>query len=203
MFIEEFRDAVTPALCEELVAFFERDPARKPSPVAVFKGKDGGAAQERTGAEAVNPALRTGEVLVLNTPASKGLFRKVIPAVIATMERYLAKHPGLAAFNAREPLQCTAPMIERVSPGQGFTWHHDHARFGAQRVVAGLLYLRTVTGGGQTEFTDPQVLVQPEAGKIVLFPPYWTHLHRGVTPATESKYVMSFFWTVPEKGAAK
>ena len=56
----------------------------------------------------------------------------------------------------------------------------------------------TINTGGHTEFSDGK-LIKPKAGKIVLFPPYWTHFHRGVTPTSETKYVMSYFWTYPEK----
>jgi hypothetical protein len=62
-------------------------------------------------------------------------------------------------------------------------------------VVAGLLYLRTITQGGHTEFAAQDRRIQPEAGKIALFPPFWTHLHRGVSPVSETKYVLSFFWS--------
>lgn len=64
----------------------------------------------------------------------------------------------------------------------------------AERAVACLLYLSDVKEEGYTEFYHQNLKVRPEAGKIVVFPPYWTHLHRGVSPATETKYTMSFFW---------
>jgi hypothetical protein len=89
-------------------------------------------------------------------------------------------------------------MIERVDPGQGFDWHYDATRSVTDRVAAGLLYLKTVTEGGETEFFDGRK-VKAEAGKIALFPPYWTHLHRGVTPTRETKYVLSYFWIYPAK----
>ena len=87
---------------------------------------------------------------------------------------------------------------ERVDPGQGFDWHYDATRSVTDRVAAGLLYLRTVTEGGETEFFDGRK-VKAQAGKIALFPPYWTHLHRGVTPTRETKYVLSYFWIYPAK----
>jgi len=93
-----------------------------------------------------------------------------------------------------EGLNCTGPVIERVDPGQGFAWHYDQTSHSRQRVLAGLLYLRTIENGGCTEFMEQGVNIQPVAGKIALFPPYWTHMHRGVSPASEAKYVISFFW---------
>ena len=83
-----------------------------------------------------------------------------------------------------EGLDCTLPLIERVDPGQGFNWHYDQtADTKDRRILAGLLYLKTVASGGHTQFLHQNTDVKPEAGKIVLFPPFWTHIHRGVTPA--------------------
>ena len=64
----------------------------------------------------------------------------------------------------------------------------------AERVLACLLYLTDVMEEGYTEFAHQDLKVRPEAGKIVVFPPFWTHLHRGAAPVKKAKYTMSFFW---------
>jgi len=55
--------------------------------------------------------------------------------------------------------------------------------------------LSDIEDGGRTEFEHQHLTVKPEAGKVVVFPPYWTHLHRGATPGAGAKYTMSFFWS--------
>jgi hypothetical protein len=51
-------------------------------------------------------------------------------------------------------------------------------------------YLNDVPGpGGETEFPLQGVSVRPEEGKLVLFPPFWTHVHRGVTLQQGVKYI--------------
>ena len=51
----------------------------------------------------------------------------------------------------------------------------------ARQLVA-MWYLNNVAGpGGETEFDLQQVSVKPKEGKLVLFPPFWTHIHRAVT----------------------
>lgn len=185
MFIAEFPGMVAPEVCEDIIARFERDPSRKPS-VVMSGGAVRAAAQ-----------IRTGTVLPIERYMDDD-WRKVTdeltPILVDAMNRYCGLHPGLQALADAEGLVCTRPMVERVDPGQGFDWHADQAAAHRSRVVAGLLYLRTIHDGGHTEFRVQQRKVQPEAGKIVLFPPDWTHVHRGVTPAHERKYVMSFFW---------
>jgi len=56
-----------------------------------------------------------------------------------------------------------------------------------------LLYLADIPIGGQTQFAFQMSEVQPQAGSLVLFPPYWTHLHRGVTPEQGTKYNITNF----------
>jgi hypothetical protein len=187
MFIEEYPRAVSEDLCAKIVARFEQDPARKPSRVIV-QGKPS------------DHEFRSGTQLAINrqVPEWEELFMAVVQPLRATMEQYMAKHRGLSELVEFEGLDCTVPMIERVDPGQGFDWHYDATRSVTDRVAAGLLYLKTVSEGGETEFVDGRK-VKPEAGKIVLFPPYWTHFHRGVTPTRESKYVLSYFWIYPAK----
>lgn len=185
MFIEEFPNAVAPETCAKIIDCFERDPERRPS--AVIAGSHIQAHENRSG---------TQLALTRKNPEWEGLFMAVVPALRATMEKYIAKHKGLSELVECEGLDCTLPMIERVDPGQGFTWHYDNTATGLNRVVAGLLYLKTIKDGGETEFWGGHK-VRPEAGKIALFPPYWTHLHRGVTPAREPKYVLSYFWIYP------
>jgi len=43
--------------------------------------------------------------------------------------------------------------------------------------------------GGETEFLFQDVKITPREGKLVLFPPFWTHEHRGATLQTGEKYL--------------
>ena len=58
------------------------------------------------------------------------------------------------------------------------------------RQMVAIWYLNDVPGpGGETEFPLQEVLVRPAQGKLVLFPPFWTHVHRGVTLQAGVKYI--------------
>lgn len=182
MFIEEFPRAVSSDFCERIVALFERDPCLAPSVVKI-------------GGEDKIKKIRSGTQLSLKTgQAWQEVYLSLAPALQATMKAYVAKYPGLAVLASMCELECSMPVIERVMPGQGFDWHVDQTDTARDRVVAGLLYLRTVAAGGKTEFAHQSTAVVPEAGKIVLFPPFWTHYHRGASPEADTKYVLSFFW---------
>ncbi len=62
-------------------------------------------------------------------------------------------------------------------------------------VAAGMLYLNDVEAGGETDFIFQQASVTPEKGKLMLFPPFWTHEHRGVTLEKGVKYIATT-WVV-------
>jgi len=54
-----------------------------------------------------------------------------------------------------------------------------------------LFYLNDVEEGGETEFyfDDCTVRVPPKKGRIVIFPPLWTHIHAGLAPKSGNKYI--------------
>ena len=43
--------------------------------------------------------------------------------------------------------------------------------------------------GGETQFLFQDVSVRPEKGKLVLFPPFWTHEHRAAELKSGAKYI--------------
>ena len=193
MFIEEYSDLVSVELCEQIIAHFESDSRRGPSTV----GNYGHVSELRTGT-----LLRPGPD---KSEAWRTLINAVAPALNVALARYAEKYPGIKAVIEREGLLCKNPLVERVDPGQGFDWHYDQSFASPHRVIACLLYLRTIKDGGYTEFKDQNRRIRPTAGKLAFFPPYWTHFHRGVSPTKDPKYVMSFFWVyaaseaVPER----
>ena len=87
--------------------------------------------------------------------------------------------------------------IQRTNTGEFYHWHIDGGSHEfADRQLVAVWYLNDVEGpGGETEFSYQQVKVKPEAGKLVLFPPFWTHEHRGVTLEKGVKYIATT-WVV-------
>ncbi len=87
--------------------------------------------------------------------------------------------------------------IQRTQAGEYYHWHIDGGSHEfADRQLVAVWYLNNVEGpGGETEFSYQQVKVKPQAGKLVLFPPFWTHEHRGVTLEKGVKYIATT-WVV-------
>ncbi len=81
--------------------------------------------------------------------------------------------------------------IQRTLPGEYFHWHVDSGSHDfADRQLVAIWYLNDVAGpGGETEFRFQDVKIQPRTGRLLIFPPFWTHEHRGVTLEQGVKYI--------------
>ena len=111
---------------------------------------------------------------------------------------------GLAVREFREqypffrgPFKDMGYGIQKTCAGEYYHWHVDGGShdFSHRQLVA-IWYLNDVGGpGGETEFLFQNVKVKPEVGKLILFPPFWTHEHRGVTLEQGVKYIATT-WVV-------
>ena len=77
-----------------------------------------------------------------------------------------------------------------------FRLHTDVGNYGsARRFLAFLWYLNTVEEGGQTCFGHkqdmPDVTIPAVQGRLLIFPPLWTHPHWGCKVVNGPKYIIS------------
>lgn len=89
------------------------------------------------------------------------------------------------------PFKDIGYAVQKTNPGEYYHWHIDSGshQFSDRQLVA-IWYLNDVNGpGGETEFLNQNVKIKPETGKLILFPPFWTHEHRGVTLQKGVKYI--------------
>lgn len=95
------------------------------------------------------------------------------------------------------PFKDIGYAVQKTNPGEYYHWHIDSGshQFSDRQLVA-IWYLNDVDGpGGETEFLNQNVKIKPETGKLILFPPFWTHEHRGVTLQKGVKYIATT-WVV-------
>ena len=52
---------------------------------------------------------------------------------------------------------------------------------------AWMIYLNDAESG--TEFPYQEIVLQPKQGLCAVWPAYWTHPHKGVTPNRGDKYI--------------
>ena len=62
----------------------------------------------------------------------------------------------------------------------------------AKRFLVFFLYLDD-NEKEHTTFPQSNISVQPKAGRMLMFPPMWTHLHAGTKPVDKPKYIIGSY----------
>lgn len=159
-----YRNAVPPEVCDSLIRTFQQSPHKIPSHVH----------------NGTPSYIRQGLVLNLKDEERYREAREKIFAVfLGCIYDYGRRDPGLRVMVTGRFL-LSHPRLEEIRPGQQFLWHMDaRQNFAATRFLTVLAYLNDVRSGGETQFLQQRVSVKPEKGAVLVFPPYWTHMHRG------------------------
>ena len=135
---------------------------------------------------------KTTDLVVSGKPhwkdIDRALFRSIGQAILEFRETY----PYF-----KGPFKDMGYGIQRYNAGEHYHWHIDGGSHDfSQRQLVALWYLNDVPGpGGETEFLFQNIKIKPEQGKLVLFPPFWTHEHRAVTLQKGVKYIATT-WVV-------
>ena len=89
--------------------------------------------------------------------------------------------------------------IQRYTPNQGY--HNVHCESGglnSPRFLAWMIYLNTVTDGGETRFPAYKLNVKAEVGKLLIWPAFFTHIHHGIVSRTQTKYIATGWFDYQE-----
>ena len=115
--------------------------------------------------------------------------------------QYIKKYEELQFMNFT-----SAPFfnIQKYLPPTGGykQWHCERNAIGTpqepvnNRILVWMLYLNTVENGGGTEFRYLDHVEKAEKGKLLIWPPDFTHTHRGVISPSEEKYIMTGWYVL-------
>ena len=92
------------------------------------------------------------------------------------------------------PFHFTDLKIQKTLPTEGYhTWHIEHGKnFDMQsRAFVFSIYLNDVEEGGETEFLHFSKRVKPKTGRIVIWPAGFPYVHRGNSPLSGEKYILT------------
>ena len=134
--------------------------------------------------------------MVVHGGSQNHIIQKYKSEVISATQIYCKKYSleNLFQIGIKEPFN-----IQHYAPNEGFfNWHCERSYYQShQRALVFMTYLNDVEDGGETEFYYQQLKIKPVKGKMVIWPPDFTHLHRGITSPTQEKYIatgwMNFF----------
>lgn len=173
-FIYEIKGALPPELCRDMIDRFEASPYLIP-------GRIGQSAEEHLSIK------KSTDLRVSGREDWKDVDRGLFLSISTALNNLAEQHPFFAANSFRD----SGYNMQRTGPGEHYHWHIDSGpgEFSKRQLVA-IWYLNDVLPpGGETEFHHQSVKLVPRQGTLVLFPPFWTHVHRGVTVESGFKYI--------------
>jgi len=179
-FIFEKMHALPDDLCDEMVRRFEASEDEQ------YPGRIGQTVSSNQSIK------KTTDLVVSGKPEwqdiDRALFQSLGRAILEFREKYVY---------FKGPFKDMGYNLQRYNPGEYYHWHIDGGSHDfSQRQLVALWYLNNVEGpGGETEFLFQDAKIKPERGKLVLFPPFWTHEHRAVTLEKGVKYIATT-WVV-------
>ena len=179
-FVFERPNALPAQWCEEIMRRFEAHPEQQTA---------GRIGQVQDLDQAVK---KTMDLVVSNKDDWKDVDQLLFRCMAAALSEF---HEAFPYFKGK--FKDMGYQIQRYRPGEFYHWHIDGGSHEfSQRQLVAIWYLNDVPGpGGETQFIYQDVSVRPEAGKLVLFPPFWTHEHRSNVLRTGEKYIATT-WVV-------
>tara|TARA_B100000131_G_scaffold63546_1_gene59906 strand:+ start:178 stop:825 length:648 start_codon:yes stop_codon:yes gene_type:complete len=110
----------------------------------------------------------------------------IMYAVKICFEQYLDWYPSLKNYNYHS----TSCLLQKTLPTEGYHgWHSEADDIAcSQRTITWSVYFNDLDDSGETEFLYQKQKIKPKAGRVLIFPGSFTHLHRG-NPPYEPKYI--------------
>ena len=169
-----YENAISDEWCDNVIKYFENNINK-----ATIRDKKGGS---------LMGVRDTSFTLSKN----KGLIDIFFQSFSNCFSLYKYKYPEIEHFEL--PLMISGLKLQKTLPTEGF--HTFHKEQGSKlpevsRIGVYTVYLNDVEEGGETEFLHQLQRVKPKKGTIVIFPAGYTHIHRGNTPFSGEKYIMT------------
>lgn len=174
-FIFELDHALKPDACEDMIQRFE---AKKDQQYTGRIGQGGMLEQS---------IKKSTDLRISGREDWRDIDTLLARSLTAAFNLFAQRFPYFAANSFKD----IGYNMQRTNPGEHYHWHVDGGPgIFSQRQLVAIWYLNDVTGpGGETEFLLQEIKIKPIEGKLLLFPPFWTHDHRGVTLEQGVKYI--------------
>ena len=168
------------SICDDIIEFHKNSPYKKPG--EVWGGLD----------------IRMKHSMDATLDRDKNLHERYTTLLKLVVDKYKELYPWCDYY-------CPWGMVEGINVqhypvgGGYFIWHTertgpdvtlpDRYRMGSSRHLVFMTYLNDVTDGGETEWANQEIKIQPKKGLTVVWPADWTFTHRGLPSHTQEKYI--------------
>lgn len=120
-----------------------------------------------------------------NNPLIQSYLKYLQEIIFKYQDRYEAIK-DCEKFGLVEPIQ-----VQYYKAGAGFKkWHFERTDKNINRCLVFMTYLNNVPGGG-THFKYQNLTVTAKKGLTLMWPPDFTHTHKGQISSTREKYIIT------------
>jgi hypothetical protein len=149
-------------------------------------------------AQGFNPFVKnTLDFTIFKNEKWEIIHKTLYQEIARNLQKYIDKNSFINDNNNNKIINGTlwydTFMVQRYTKCEGkYIYHEDfHVNNDASyRVLTYLWYLNDVDEGGETEFFG-NFKIKPKAGKLVIFPAFWTYPHTGLIPISNDKYILT------------
>ena len=173
------KNALSKEICDNIISIFDENPDKW------VEGSMG---------EGVNPEKKKCTEIYLDSDQKNPFNLLFLDELRDEVIQYIKEYPFIDKIDTWE--FSNIYKIQKYLPNEGYFFLHcENARHSPSHIdnkmLVWMIYLNDVTDGGYTEFPQQNKLIQPRVGDMLIWPPYWTHPHRGITSKTQTKYIMT------------
>lgn len=186
MFIYKNESAVSDDLCDSFIQEFEISPDTQPGVLYDSEGQSSDKGKKSTDL--------TFWPEYIEHPVWGKLLTPFIDILQNEIDSYYKRYArGLSTI---DDLKISPNFnMQRYLPSEGFFSYHCERGTTVdvflKRELVWMVYLNDVTVGGETEFYFQQIYERPRKGTLLIWPADWTHVHRGHTSQTQTKYILT------------
>ena len=209
-FIDVYNNSISEEICDKMISYFDKYPEE------THKGMTGSGLDKTMKMSTdlsmlklkeKEESINTQVIPILSEALGKGFFEyaKKYPLWLHG-NKCFGKAADSDVYNElfRKYTLDDVVLLKRYNKGvDGFhAFHEDQGRNGPDmyksnlllsRVLVCMFYLNDVKEGGETEFYFQKLKVKPTKGSLVIFPTYFTHLHKGHIPISNDKYICNLW----------
>jgi hypothetical protein len=188
MFIYKKENVLSPELCHTFIKTFEASNEKSPG---VLDGPDGKSSSEGKKSTDItfNPSY-------LEHNDWGPLLKQLIPVIEKGQNDYIQRY--FTALSVVDQFRIYSYFnMQRYLPNEGFSsFHCERGGFNyLDRILVWMIYLNDVTDGGETEFYYQHHFEPAQQGKLIIWPSDWMFLHRGIPSPTQTKYILTGWFT--------
>jgi len=176
-----YENMIPKSYCDKVIDFFEK---------GVSKGEDVSYRDEALTHQKRDVAVHVRLDQQTKNSLALEFFEKGMIPILELYGKKYGYFQEMMMYQDVPPLFCDF-KIQKTNPSEGYhIWHPENSGgISSKRIMVWTLYLNDVEEGGETEFLNQSVRVPAKTGQVCLFPPYYTHLHRGNPPLSGTKYI--------------